>query len=409
MDFSLEYTKEQEEFASEVRAWLEVNLPDGLATPADPAKLSYEQWQKRRALGRRLGKKGWLGPTFPKEYGGGGLTMDHAIVIEKELAEYGISLPPYYDPGIRLAAPAVTVWGSDEQKERFLNPILKGEVVTWQLFTEPGAGSDLAGLKTKALRDGDEFVINGEKVFVGGLHDVDQFWLLACTDPEGSRHKNLGMFIVPADLPGVSITALDLIAAGGEAGVSPGFKNRVYLEDVRVSGACLIGPETDGWGVANSTLEIEHGGSGGLFTHRVADRFLTHCRTSPGMLKRLKNNPEIGDAAVKVYIDSQIERLFALRNYWIRHAKKQRTYEGNQYSLFRKRFGVRLAESMMNILGPYALTSDTQWGIEEGLFECHQRAGIITAPGGSSEIQRVRMARRIGIGRATKEQASATT
>ena len=408
MDFALEYTREQEEFAKEVRAWLDVNLPEGLATPADPAKLSYEQYQKRRGLGRRLGEKGWLAPTFPKDYGGGGLTMEHAIVIEKELAEHGIALPPYYEPGIRLAAPAVSVWGSEEQKKRLLSPILRGEVVTWQLFTEPGAGSDLAGLKTTALRDGDEFVINGEKVFVGGLHDVDQFWLLACTDPEGQRHQNLGMFIVPANLPGISITPLDLIAAGGETGVSAAIKNRVRFEDVRVNGFCLIGPETGGWGVANSTLEIEHGGAGGLFGARIAERFLTYCQTSPSMVKRLRETPELSDAVVEVYIDAQVERLFALRNYWMRHAKRQRTYEGSQYSLYRKMFGVRLAAAMLKVLGPYALTDDAEWALEEGLFECHQRAGIITAPGGSAEIQRVRMARRIGVGRAAKEEAAAT-
>jgi hypothetical protein len=127
------------------------------------------------------------------------------------------------------------------------------------------------------------------------------------------------------------------------------------------------------------------------------------------MVKRLKENPELADAAVKVYIDAQIERLLALRNYWIRHAKRKRTYEGNQYAYYRKMFGVRLAGAMMDILGPYALTNDAQTGVEGGVFECHQRAGIITAPGGSAEIQKVRMARRIGIGRTTKEQASDAT
>lgn len=409
MDFSLDYTPEQEEFAQEVRAWLKINLPEGLTAPADPAKLSYEQWEKRRELARRLGEKGWLGPTFPKEYGGGGLGIDQAIVIEKELSAYGISLPPLYEPGIRLAAPALAVWGTEEQKKRYMTPILRGEVVTWQLFTEMEAGSDLAGLQTTALRDGDEYVLNGEKIFVGGLHGVDQFWLLAKTDPQAPRHKNLGMFVVPARLPGVTIAALDLIAAGGEAGVSPGQKNRVKFEEVRISADGLIGPETNGWGVANSTLEIEHGGSGGLFTHRVADRFISYCRTDAAMVQRLKDNPDLAETAVRVYMDAQIERLLALRTYWIRHAKKERTYEGNQYSYFRKMFGVRLAAAMMDLLGPYALTSDARRGVEEGLFECHQRAGIITAPGGSAEIQKVRMARRIGIGRSTKEKASAAT
>jgi len=211
---------------------------------------------------------------------------------------------PLYEPGIRLAAPAVSVWGRRSKRHATSPRFSKGKSSPGSSLPKRGAGSDLAGLQTTTIRDGDEFVINGEKIFVGGLHDVDQFWLLGKTDQKPAA-QDLGCSSF-RDLPGVQIELLDLIAAGARAGF-PGQKNVVAFKDVRVSAACLIGQETSGWGVANSTLEIEHGGSGGLFTHRVADKFITCCRTDPGMVKRLKENPELADAAVKVYIDAQID------------------------------------------------------------------------------------------------------
>ena len=129
MDFSLEYTKEQEEFAKEVREWLDKNIPKDLVTQRDPLKVSREQWDKKRELGRKLGAKGWLWPSYPREYGGGGLDMDHSFVLRQELAKRRLSLPPYYDSG-RLAAPAILACGTEEQKKRFLPPIFRGEAIT---------------------------------------------------------------------------------------------------------------------------------------------------------------------------------------------------------------------------------------------------------------------------------------
>ena len=166
MDFSLEYTKEQEEFAVEVREWLEENVPKDLVSPRDPVKQSYEQWLQRRELGRKLGKKGWLYPSYPREYGGGGLDADHCQVLMQELAERHLGLPPYHDSGGVLGAPAILALGTEEQKKRILPTILTGERATWQLFTEPEAGTDEANQKTNALRsvrEGDHFIVNGGK------------------------------------------------------------------------------------------------------------------------------------------------------------------------------------------------------------------------------------------------------
>ena len=187
MDFAPSYTQEQEDFRELVRQWLKENVPPGIVHPADSADLTYEQYQLRRELGRRLGKQGWLWPTAPTEYGGGGLSLDHAVVLEEEIDTYGLTLPPYYDSGGRLGGATILVWGTAEQKRYFLPPIFRGEVRTWQLLSEPEAGSDLANVKTTALSDGDDYIINGQKVFVGSSFGADYVWTITCTDPKIGR------------------------------------------------------------------------------------------------------------------------------------------------------------------------------------------------------------------------------
>ena len=407
MDFSLEYSKEQEEFAYQVRAWADSNIPQDYTFPADPAKLSYEQYQMQREVGRKLGEKGWLVPMFPKEYGGGGLSLDMDVVLEQELYKYGMEIPPYYDLGLMLAAPAVLTLGTEEQKKNFLPPMLMGDVVTWQLFTEPEAGSDLANVKTTAIREGNHFVINGQKMFVGGMYEPEQFWLLARTDPDAPRHKNLGMFIVPSDLPGITVNPINLLSPGDiRISSSAGTKNMVFLDNVNVPQFHLIGGETDGWMVANTTLEVEHGNIGSITGNRVADKFLDQCKTNPYILKRFRENPQLIDEVIDIYIGCQIERLFVLRNFWLRYAREPHSYEGNQTSLYGKEFNFKLSSAILNVLGPYALTNDPQCKLEE-IFEVQQRVGIAAhIPGGTAEIQKVQMARRLGIGRTEREKAA---
>ncbi|HLF07962.1 MAG TPA: acyl-CoA dehydrogenase family protein [Dehalococcoidia bacterium] len=250
MDFELDYSEEQEEFRKEVRAWLETHVPR-VELPPDSADLTQEHYEIGKAFRRDLGAKGWLAPTWPKEFGGGGLTADHAVVINEELARYDI--PPLGDLGLVISAPAILVHGTDEQKQRYLPEILKGHAITWQVFTEPDAGSDLASLKTRGVRDGDDYLINGQKQFVGTGVTPDYLYTLVNTDPTGPRHENLSAFMVPAESKGVTIQNMDLIAGGT--------KRFVFFDNVRVPADTLIGRENEGWWVAQTTVSLE-GGSG---------------------------------------------------------------------------------------------------------------------------------------------------
>lgn len=400
MDFATHYTPEQQEFRKEVRAWLDANIPRTTAQgfPADGNNLSEEQFLWMRDFRRKLGEKGWLAPLWPKEMGGGGLPVDQAVVIEEELAER--DLPQIGDLGLSLGAPAIRAWGTDEQKQRFIPPILKGEIITWQVFTEPEAGSDLASLKTRAVEDGDDFVINGNKIFVGSKYHADYLYTLAVTDPTAPRHQNISAFMVPAGSPGLTITHLDLMAGGG--------KRMIYFEDVRVPREYLIGGDAGrgkGWWVAQTTLELEHGGSGRVGRNKLVDKFIEYCKATRRNGRTLSSDPINQQILADMYIRSHVGRLLGLRNFWMRNSSQKFSYEGSQFSLWGKTFSPWLAEKMMEVAGPFAMIDTPDLALSRGEVENHQRQSLATHPGGTPEIQRVIMARAIGMSRSPNRTA----
>jgi alkylation response protein AidB-like acyl-CoA dehydrogenase len=418
VDFSIEYNEEQEAFAKEVRAWLDENIPEDLENPRDILDMTREQYEIRREIARKLGAKGWLYPGFPAEYGGGELPGDHRSVLYKEFAARHLGVPPHYDSG-KLAAPTIMATGTEEQKKRLLPPILKGEKVTWQLFTEPEAGTDEANQQTNALRavkEGEYFIVNGSKIFVGGIYaPPDQFLLLTRSDLDAPRHQNLAMFIAPSDLPGIQILPLDLFPAGTfgqtcyeNADGAPGVKHSVFFEDVKVHESCLIGGDHDGWKVTTATLTVEHGdrsgehvATGGVYIPQnlMVEKFLDQCRNNPVIKRRLHENPQLLENVVDVYIDHHIERLLAIRNSWLPRSGKRAPYAGPQHALYNKLFGLKFSNCMARVLGPYAFTKDEEWGLEDEIFEVGERSGICTAPGGTPEALKIVISRALRIGR----------
>ena len=399
MDFEFHYTQEQEEFRKEVRTWLKNNVPPDLKGSADPEDAPYEMFIKGVEFRQKLAEKGWYAPTWPKEYGGGGLTASHAVIIDEELADFDLPGIVGGDTGTSLCGPAIMVWGTEEQKKNFLPMITTGKHVMWQCFTEPEAGSDLASMKTTAIRHGDEFIVNGNKIFVGQMHDVDYLYTLAVTAPDNPRHNNIGAFVIPANLPGVTLGHLDLLVGG---------KRTVFFEDVHVPASQIIGGDTDGWKVTQTSLELEHGGSGrAVDTDKYMDKFLDYARNTTRDGKPISNDPENQSALVDAYIGYQVNRLFGLRNYWMRSVRKPFTYEGSQFSLNRKTYFPKLAELMLKVMGPRVLVSDPELAPYEGRLEYHIRNSIrIPHPGGTVEIQKLIMARRLGVSR-TREQGAA--
>jgi len=399
MEFALQYTPEQEQIRKEVRAWLDQNaiMPKAIAKlPLDEMDLTREQWEWTREFHHQLGLKGWLYPMMPKEYGGGGLSLDLDIIIKEELSRYHY---PNRSSAGNVAMAYLTVYGTEEQKQRFLKPMLTGETVTWLLWTEPDAGVDLAAIKTRAIRDGDDYVFNGMKMFISGAFEPDYLSILAVTDPDAPRHANLGQFYIPANLPGIKWENQDLINNGGQ--------HFIYFDDVRVSREYLVGGETQGWRVTQSSLELEHGAEGRLEprTNLVKD-LIAEWRQGP------VNSLAQGDAArehlVDAYIRNNISRLWGRRNFWLFNTRQEQTYEGAQNLHYGREVNIQTGHDLLKLMGMHSLLREPDLELLDGRLEKGQRGQLMaTHGGGSYEIDKVIISRRIGLSR-TQDVAAPT-
>ena len=402
MDFTLPYTEEQERFRQEVRVWLEENIPEEMKTPIDPRDLDDQQYERHhyfwREKQRELAAKGWLAPTMPEQYGGGGLTGEHETILSEEFARHRV---PFGMPGGFLT-PALLVWATEEQKQKFLVPILKAEKVVSQGFTEPQSGSDLASIRSTAVRDGDDWVINGQKVFQGNSPDNSWIYGPIMTDPDAPRHRNLGFFMIPARAPGVTFMRTRTINGDRQ--------NLLYYDNVRVPGDHLIGGDHQGWQVANTSLEQEHGGRGQAFPRdEHADNLVAYLREAKGTGGLTGSNPVYHQEAMAAYLDAHLNNLFARRNYWMYQARQEMSYHGSQATMWHKVYAMDNADRARNIMKVYAMLGTREprapFG---GRPEAEQRRSLTWAhPGGTIEIQKVIIARRIGISR-TQERAAPT-
>ena len=396
MDFKYRYTPEQEAFRAEVRTWLEANIPEAMRDPVDRLDISEEFYWFWREMNKKIAE--WRYPTYPTEYGGGGLSGEHETII---LEEFALARVPRAFTN-QYVFPMLLVWGTEDQKQKFLTPLIKGETIAFQNFTEPNAGSDLASLQSKAVRDGDDWVISGQKTFVSGMGDPDWLFGPIITDPDAPRHQNLGFFMVPYPTPGLELQRLNLLTGHDQI--------FVFMDGVRVPGDHLIGGVNDGWKVTQTTLELEHGGRGAAYQRDEAlENLLDYTWNTKQNGHTLGDDPVLQQLAMDAYIDSQVNRLFQGRNYSMYQSRQEMSYEGSQSDYQKKTFALRNADRARDILGMYSVL-----GVREprapfqGAPEVYQRSSLTGAhPGGTLEVQRLIMARRLGISR-TRERAAAT-
>jgi len=241
----IDYTSEQKTLRDELRGYFST-----LMTPERKAGIrSLEGGKIFRETVKQIGADGWLGVGWPKEYGGRGLTAVEQLIFFDELRRAGAPLPFVT---LNTVGPAIMEHGSEEQKQHFLSLILKGEVHFAIGYTEPDAGTDLAALKTSAVRDGDEYVINGTKIFTSGANDADYIWLAARTDPEAGKHKGITIFIVDTTLPGFDVSLIHTVGGGATC--------MSYYNDVRVPASSIVGGENNGWRLITTQLNHERVG-----------------------------------------------------------------------------------------------------------------------------------------------------
>src|SRR5499433_357927 len=248
MDF--DFTPEQEGFRKDVRRWLETNLPDDLRGRAFAAsRADREEVKKLRAWQKKMCEAGYIGIDWPREFGGRGASIVEVIILYQEMAR--AESPQIVNRGgVSMLGPTLMKHGTPAQQKRFLPRIRTAEDLWCQGFSEPNAGSDLANLQTRAVLEGDHFVVNGQKVWTSMAHVADWCFLLVRTDPSAAKHKGITFILVDMKAPGISIRPLRQITGEAEF-------NEVFLENVRVSAANVVGKVHEGWGVAITTLAYE--------------------------------------------------------------------------------------------------------------------------------------------------------
>jgi alkylation response protein AidB-like acyl-CoA dehydrogenase len=299
----LSYPPEAEAFRDEIRAWLEEHLPAGWfdegfqMTPEDRARFN-ETWPTT------LHEGGWICATWPKEYGGKGLTLMQGVVLAEEFARAKAPLRADFF-GDTLVGPTILQWGTEEQKQEYLPKIMRGEMRWCQGFSEPDSGSDLASLKTTAVLDGDEWVINGQKVWTTQAQFADFCFLLARTDPDVVKQAGISYLLVPMDQPGIEVRPITQPDGTAEF-------NEVFFADARCPEANVVGGLNNGWAVANTTLGFERGQSATTGYRRFEEelRLMVDAATANGAI----DDPLIRQRLARYHSKVQITRINGLRS-----------------------------------------------------------------------------------------------
>lgn len=268
----LDYPPDAEAFRKEIRHWLEENLPEGWGSPEfsmtkDERARFQEEWTKKLVAG------GWICASWPREYGGKGLSLVQQVVLAEEFARADAPVRADFF-GDTLVGPTILQWGTEEQKREFIPGILNGTISWCQGFSEPDAGSDLASLKTRAVLDGDEWVINGQKVWTTQAQFADYIFLLARTDPEAEKHAGISYLLVPMHQPGIEVRPIEQVDGSAEF-------NEVFFNDARCPKENVVGGVGNGWKVAMTTLGFERGTSAATGYRRFArelDRIVEEAR-----------------------------------------------------------------------------------------------------------------------------------
>jgi alkylation response protein AidB-like acyl-CoA dehydrogenase len=368
-------TPDEEKFRLELRAWLAENAP-----PKPHPERGTDEWHTfHRPWHKKLSEAGYAGLSWPVEYGGRGGSPSEQVIFEEELGRAGApGLANHL--GIFHIAPAIMTYGTEEQKKRYLPKILSAEEIWCQGFSEPGAGSDLASLRTRAVRDGDDFVVNGQKVWTtfGALADMCQ--LLVRTDPDAPKHRGISCLLVDMRTPGIDVRPLRQITGGSEFG-------EVFFTDARVPADALLGELNGGWQVTMTTLASERA-SVLTFHVRVQDKVRDLARLAREHGR--ENDPLIRQRIGACALDAHTLRLISYASATRAEQKTATGLEGSQAKLLWSELEQRIYETAAEILGPDAVLN-SPW--LHGLLDSRS----LTIAAGTSEIQKTLLAER-GLG-----------
>ncbi len=379
MDFR--FTDEEENFRTEVQEFLKQELPpawdEQFDNESDMGLVAHGDFAKQ--FNKKIADRGWIALPWPKEYGGMKATVMQQMIYNEEMAYTGA--PTGFNMGVAWVGPSLMIYGTPEQKEQFLPRITNLEDTWCTLYSEPGSGSDLASLQTKAIRDGDEWVLNGQKIWTSGAHRSNWGWLAARTDFEAPKHKGLSMFLVPMDAPGITIRPL--INMAGMRGF-----NEVFFEDVRIPANYLVGTENQGWYQLAVALDFERSSiAGSARARRLLEELVQFGRQNTSFVAA---RPEIRHRLADVGIEIDVAQFLSYRVASLQQAGKIPNYEATIAKMYSSELGQRLARTGMELLGLYGqLHPKSKNAHLKGRMERYYQMSVAeTIAGGTSEVMR---------------------
>ncbi len=375
------------EFRSEVQAFLEETKetradgrdPGAGFGPKSVAKGKLDDYERWRAA---LADRHWIAPHWPEEWGGAGLSSREQSVLNEEFSKAGVSNVGGF--GTMMIGPTLIIHGSDEQKAEYLPKIMAGEIAWCQGWSEPGAGSDLASLQTRAARDGDEYTINGQKIWTSGAHQADWMYMLARTDPDAPKHRGISFLMFPMDAPGVTVQPLTQMTGHSDF-------NEVFFEDVKVPATNRVGEENRGWYVGATLMDFERSGIGSsIGTHKGLLELLARAKQLPEGQSTLGRSDTTRLAFADSVIDAEVSLLFSYRLITMQAQSLVPNYEASMAKMFGSEMNQRIARVHMKVYGLYGYVYDPQLpqGRNNQPSYRYLRASANTVEGGSSEIQR---------------------
>lgn len=384
MDFN--YAPEEQEFRRQLRLWLKNALPKGWGETLFEPEDEEERYMFRRDWDRKLSSGGWSGINWPVEYGGRGATLVERSIFAEEMAR--AKAPESLNIiGQNLAGPTILHHGTEEQKKRFLPPIIMSEEIWCQGFSEPNAGSDLASVRTRAVRKGDKYIVNGQKIWTSYAQYSQWCFALVRTDPDTPKHKGLSFLLIDMSSPGITIRPLRQISGEYEF-------NETFFVDVEVPVENLIGAENDGWRIAMTTLAYERGPEDCLGRQIRFKQELEHlidiAVTRPDADGFLADDPVVRQKLGRSIVEVEAMRLVALKSFSRILAGEDRGPDASVIKLYWSHAAQRMNESALDILGPAAvLAQHDPDAIAGGRFQTSfLQSKAFSIYSGSSEIQR---------------------
>lgn len=382
MDFR--FTPAQEAWRQEVGRFLDTLIPDwfpGVAQATVPPA-SAEEYAFTRQVHKQLAGRGWLVMSWPKEYGGleAGV-MDQTIFAE----EYAYRRLPHLGPGVGFVGPSLAIHGSPEQKAKYLPPIAAAETVWCQGFSEPGTGSDLAGLQTKARADGDEMVVDGSKIWTTNAHRSDWCWLAVRTNPDAPKHRGISVLLVDMTSPGITVRPIHDIAGKHSF-------NQVYFDSVRVPRANLVGQINGGWKILTTTLDFERSSiATSAFARRTLEDLVRYANETIGPDGApLGKDPIIAAKLAARATEIEVARLLAYRTSSVMASGRVPNKEASVSKLFGSMVLQQLAQTALDLAGPIGPVRKAVPGsaLRRPVIDFCLNTISATIAGGSSEVQK---------------------